>query len=165
MVTQATTNFAIVALVNPERPLVLTVSDDFTEIVDRGRTLRSLRPGYPLQVVWGVDGRPVTAAEVRLLSHGWAWAAGARGPAGELLLGPVHQAAPRHPRQVRTDLGGRSPEPRKVRPAIEEISVAKTASELVAEVATLLLRRERRACDNLGANAPKPAEATDSPRT
>ena len=68
-------------LASPIPPLVVLTGDDFSEVLARRAALLRLGPGCPLQVVWGIDGAPVTAHEYERLFY-------ARAPAGETLLPP-----------------------------------------------------------------------------
>jgi hypothetical protein len=155
--TRQRDHFALVAHVAPGRVLVLLGGDSYAEVRERGRILWELKPGCPLRIVWGVDGAPVTPAQVLQLTETQAWPTGTAAPSGSVMLGPVYQAPPLRPRQVRPEIGPKAPPERPPLPQLEEISLPDPIRDL-AQAATTWLRRQRPACDNLGADAPKSDE-------
>ena len=162
-------------LASPIPPLVVLTGDDFSEVLARRAALLRLGPGCPLQVVWGIDGAPVTAHEYERLFY-------ARAPAGETLLppevpggprvavpraaelgpvGPIGRLPPEHPRALRPEA---CPTPKPERQPWSDLDGAPaltTCPACKSRIRTLLVAGETPPCDSLGHHAPSEEPATD----
>lgn len=164
-------HFAVVALFGPPtvraartaaglQPLVLLVGDDFAEILARRAVLIELRPGCPLQVVWGLDGEPVTVEQMHQLTSTRAPAAGTLRADGEPALGPMDRLPPQHPRAVRPESCGTPRRPAPHREALPGEAPAASCSACRARTRNLLVAEEFAPCDSLGRHAPNHAEVS-----
>lgn len=175
-------HFAVVALIGSpaERaaraaagipPLVLLTGDDFADVLARRAALSGLRPGCPLQVVWGLDGVPVTAAEYERLYF-------ERAPAGETLfppdlpggprvavprapelgpVGPLRRLPPEHPRAIRPESCSKPKHREPYREALFGEAPTPICQACRARTRNLLVAEEIAPCDSLGSHAPNEA--------
>ena len=177
-------HFAVIALIGSpaERaaraaagfpPLVLLTGDDFADVLARRAVMFKLQPGCPLQVVWGLDGAPVTAVEYERLFF-------ERAPSGETLLPPEQPGGPRIAVPRAAELGPVGPlrrlppeQPRAVRPEscpapkrrepYREVLFGEAPTPACPACRTrtrnLLVAEEIAPCDSLGSHAPNEAPA------
>lgn len=151
--------FAVIALVGDREaraareaagipPLVLLTGDDFSDLLNRRATLVQLRPGCPLQVVWALDGAPVTREQYEQMLY-----ARAR-PAGTSAPGPLGQLPPVHPRLLRPEI---NPTP-KPEPPPRELLMGEAPPAVCRACQTrarnLLVAGEPPPCDSPGHHAP-----------
>jgi hypothetical protein len=159
-----------VRLASKVPPLVLLTGDDFADVLKRRATLLAFGPGHVLQVVWALDGEPVTREQMEAMLYERAPAAGSlrQRPAGAALmedapaLGPLDRLLPTHPRALRPDA---SPTPRPPRPIYEsqdERPAPTACPSCKARIRTLLVAGEPPPCDSLGHHAPSEDQASSS---
>lgn len=155
-------------------PLVVLTGDDFAEVLARRAILIDLRPGCPLQVVWGLDGVPVTALEYERLFFERAASVetllAPDQPGGPRVavpytsgqLGPLHRLPPEHPRALRPEA---NPMPAPTRPIFEPLDGAPAPTTCPAcklRIRNLLVAGEPPPCDYLGHHAPSEEPASAS---
>lgn len=157
-------------------PLVVLTGDDFADVLSRRATLIALGPGCPLQVVWGLDGAPVTAHEYERLFF-------ERAPAGETLLcseqpngprvavprapelgppGPLRRLPPEHPRTLRPEVSPTPAPTRAIYEPLDEQPAPTTCPSCKLRIRTLLVAGEPPTCDSLGHHAPSENPGADS---
>lgn len=161
-------------LAGPVPPLVVLTGDDFADVLARRATLLRLGPGCPLQVVWGVDGAPVTAREYERLFFERAASAvmllppdqpgGTRVavPHGLCQVGPVHRLPPEHPRALRPEASPTPPAPRMRWAELDDAPVPTTCPACRLRTRTLLVAGEPPSCDSLRHHAPNKTPTADS---
>lgn len=161
-------------LAGPVPPLVVLTGDDFADVLARRATLLKLGPGCPLQVVWGLDGVPVTAREYERLFFDRAPSAvmllppdqpgGTRlaVPHGLCQVGPLHRLPPEHPRALRPEANPTPPAPRKTWAELDGEAAPATCPACRLRTRTLLVAGEPPPCDSLGHHAPSEVQPTDS---
>jgi len=166
--------FAVIALIGSvaERaaraaagrpPLVMLTGDDLGKLLAQRQTLKALRPGCALQVVWGHTGEAVTVDQLHQLIGERAPAAGTVRPDGHPALGPLDRLSPLNPRLLKPDAWPTPrPEPRRLPPLEGEAGPA-ICRDCETRRRNLVVAELTAPCDSLGSHAPNQSPAPPAP--